>query len=80
MGGICWLSFAVGAGEQGLAVWHLHEGSWTRMQSEFVYSEAGVLSIAVSEFSGYAVTAVPEPSMAVVGGVVLAWVVGRRRR
>jgi hypothetical protein len=62
-GGEVLLSFDIGLGAQELEVWHLHDGTWTAYDAGLLtYDSHGVLSFTVSEFSGYAVTAIPEPA------------------
>jgi hypothetical protein len=80
-GGEVLLSFDVGEGAEGLAVWHFDNGSWALFDPSLLsYDANGIASFTVRSFSGYAVSgAVPEPSALaslLVGAIGLA----RRRR
>ena len=56
------LSFDVGLGYEDVEVWHLSGGTWTPYSPDLLtYDSHGVVSFTVTSFSGYAVTAVPEP-------------------
>ena len=76
------LSFDIGFGKHDLAVWHYDAGAWTPYTPDLMtYDSHGILSFTVTDFSGYAVTAVPEPatlSLVALGG--LAAIFRRRRR
>jgi T5SS/PEP-CTERM-associated repeat protein len=69
------LAFGVGLGQQGIAVWHYDGKVWTPYAADMLtYDSNGVASFAVTSFSGYAVTAVPEPatlSLLALGGLAL---------
>ena len=78
-GGEVLLSVEVGVGKGDLKVWHLANGSWSAYTPDLLtYDGNGMASFTVTSFSGYAVTAVPEPGM--VGVLVVGAMVGGRRR
>ena len=75
------LSFDVGQGLSDLRVWRYSGGTWAAFDTHVVYRE-GIASFSVTQFSGYAVSAVPEPGAwaMIVGGVVAIGLVWRRMR
>ena len=57
------LSFAIGPGAQDPGVWRCDDGVWTPYAPALLtYDSGGVFSFTVTDFSGYAVTAIPEPA------------------
>ncbi len=69
------LSFEIGLGAEDVGVWHYDGGVWSQYAADLVtYDAGGVLSFTVTSFSGYAVTAIPEPATfaLVVGGLAIA--------
>jgi fibronectin-binding autotransporter adhesin len=78
------LSFDLGLGYQDPQVWHLSGGTWSLYTPDLAtYDSQGNFSFTVTSFSGYAVSAVPEPctlamlGISVIGLLVCAW---RRRK
>jgi T5SS/PEP-CTERM-associated repeat protein len=55
------LSFDVGQGLSDLRAWRYSSGAWAPFDTHVVYRE-GIASFSVTGFSGYAVSAVPEPA------------------
>ena len=55
------LSFDVGPGLTDLRAWRYSGGAWAPFDTHVVYRE-GIASFSVAQFSGYAVSAVPEPA------------------
>lgn len=75
------LSFAIGPGAQDPGVWRCADGVWTPYAADLLtYDSGGVLSFTVTDFSGYAVTAIPEPASAALLLAGLAGVLLRFRR
>ena len=75
------LSFDIGPGVEDPQVWHYdNAGTWTPMDDSLVTydAESGILSLSVTGFSGYAVSAVPEP--ATLALVALGGLTALRRR
>jgi hypothetical protein len=58
-----YLSFDIGAGysRDGLEVWHYDGSSWTEFAADDLTYDGTYAGFTVTGFSGYAVTAVPEP-------------------
>lgn len=75
------LSFDLGDGVTDLAVWRYSSGAWQPFEPDLMtYDSHGILSFTVTEFDGYAVTGVPEPTafaLLALGGLAAF---GRRRR
>jgi hypothetical protein len=74
------LSFDLGLGYQDPQVWHLSGTTWSLFTPDLAtYDSQGNFSFTVTSFSGYAVSAVPEPctvamfGICVVGLLVYAW-------
>jgi|GEM_PF-2935685 len=78
------LSFDIGLGMRDLAFWHLNGGGWSSyLPDSFTYDAAGNVSFTVDQFSGYAVTGVPEPAslaLLALGGLTLGRLTLTRRR
>jgi hypothetical protein len=76
-----YLSFEVGAGFSAaeLSLWHLDDGEWTEYMPDDLTYDGQYASFTVTGFSGYGVTAVPEPAtlaLLAIGGLAML----RRRR
>jgi T5SS/PEP-CTERM-associated repeat protein len=69
------LSFDIGLGWTDPKIWHLSSGSWSLITPDLeTYDSHGILSFTTTEFSGFAVAAVPEPAtlaLLLSGAVVL---------
>ncbi len=69
------LAFDVGLGSEGVAVWHYDGAAWSPFAADMLtYDANGIVSFLVTGFTGYAVTAVPEPAaltVLVLGGLSL---------
>ncbi len=69
------LSFDVGLGWEDVKVWHFDGGAWSPFSPDlFTYDSHGIASFAVTSFSGYAVTVVPEPwtlGLLALGGLAM---------
>lgn len=79
-GGSALLAFDIGKGRSNVDVWHYDGTAWTPFAaSDLIYDGNGIASFTVSDFGGYAVTAVPEPAtmgLLALGGLAMI----RRRR
>jgi len=61
------LSFDIGLGKDDLDIWHYTSGAWQQYAPDLMtYDSGGILSFTVTNFSGYAVTGVPEPGSAIL--------------
>ena len=57
------LSFNVGTGMSDIQAWHFDGSTWTQVSPGQVgYDAAGNVNFTASQFSGYAITGVPEPA------------------
>ena len=56
------LSLDIGDGWSDLNVWHYSDGDWTLCVTGDLAYDNGIASFTVAGFSGYAVTAIPEPA------------------
>jgi T5SS/PEP-CTERM-associated repeat protein len=69
------LSFDIGLGAPDIAIWHLHDGTWSPFTPDLeTYDSHGILSFTTTELSGFAVAAVPEPAslvLVIVGGLLM---------
>jgi T5SS/PEP-CTERM-associated repeat protein len=69
------LSFEIGLGAEDLGVWHYDGGAWSQYAADLeTYDANGVLSFTAADFSGYAVTAIPEPAaltLLALGGLAM---------
>jgi fibronectin-binding autotransporter adhesin len=68
------LSYDIGLGWPDPQIWHLHAGAWSPYAPDLeTYDSHGILSFTTTEFSGFAITAVPEPATLVllVNGVLM---------
>ncbi len=75
------LSFEIGLGAEDLGVWHYDGGVWSEYAPDLqTYDAGGVYSFTVTDFSGYAVTAIPEPGTIMLLGMGCAIAALRRRR
>jgi fibronectin-binding autotransporter adhesin len=79
------LSYDIGSGYQDPQIWRLHDSAWSLFTPDLVtYDSNGNLSFTVTDFSGYAVTAVPEPctitmfGISVIGLLAHAWRLRKR--
>ena len=74
------LSFEVGEGLSDLHAWRYDGTAWAAYDTHVVYRE-GIASFSVTQFSGYAVSAVPEPgTWAMLSAGAAALAVGWRRK
>ena len=75
------LSFDVGEGLSDLRAWRYNGGAWAAYDTHVVYRE-GIASFSVTQFSGYAVSAVPEPGTwaMILAGAVAMGLYWRRKR
>jgi len=74
------LSFEIGLGAEDLGVWHYDGGVWSQYAADLeTYDSGGILSFTVTDFSGYAVTAIPEPATLALLGIACALAALRRR-
>jgi hypothetical protein len=78
------LSYDIGLGKEDLELWHLSGGTWSPYTPDLLtYDASGILTFTASQFSGYAVTGVPEPStfaLLGIGAVSLLACAWRRRK
>ena len=78
-----YLSFDVGAGysRQGLLVWHYDGENWDTYAATDLTYDGTYASFTVTDFSGYAVTVVPEPATTTLLLLALAALalLGRKR-
>jgi len=79
-----YLSFDLGPGfdRSDLNLWHYDGSQWAEFDAADLTCNGNYASFTVTGFSGYAVSAVPEPGTLVMllGGVVAVALIGRRRR
>ena len=74
------LSFEIGLGAEDVGVWHYDGGAWTQYAADLeTYDSSGIFSFTVTDFSGYAVTAIPEPATIALLGIACALAALRRR-
>jgi T5SS/PEP-CTERM-associated repeat protein len=76
------LSFDIGPGAQDPGIWHYKDGVWGQYAADLLtYDCNGTLSFTVTDFSGYAVAAVPEPAtLALLAAGAAGALLHRRRR
>jgi hypothetical protein len=69
------LSFEIGLGAEDLGIWHYNGGAWSQYAPDLeTYDAGGIFSFTATDFSGWAVTAIPEPAtlaLMVLGGLAL---------
>ncbi|MEN6452105.1 MAG: PEP-CTERM sorting domain-containing protein [Thermoguttaceae bacterium] len=80
-----YLSLQIGAGynRNDLEVWHYDGTAWTPFDTPDITYDGVYASFTVTGFSGYAVTAVPEPgtlSLLLAAGLGLLWFARRKRK
>jgi T5SS/PEP-CTERM-associated repeat protein len=79
-GGEALLSFDIGRDMQDLAIWRYSGGAWSPYATDlFTYDDNGRADFNVTSFSGYAVTATPEPATLTLLGLGGLAVLRRRR-
>jgi hypothetical protein len=64
-----------GLGAEDVGVWHYDGGAWSQYAADLeTYDAGGIYSFTATDFSGWAVTAIPEPAtiaLLALGGVAM---------